>query len=208
MVVPSALADTVTPPSFSPDAEVTVPLSSWSAACAGVARLIAATLAATSAGTPNRYAFMAFLLVFVRSIRLASGGGGHRLEIGDDRVDLAALEIVLEGGHARRAVADDAADDVVVAAGGVLGERRTEGPRVDLRRQVAHAAGLGEDPPAGRLRLVEGVVGGGLLRRRGQRPRREREHQGRGAARHHRILPTLHFFQSVCRRGAGRKAIT
>src|SRR5262245_55769964 len=166
---------------------------------------MAATLAATSAGTPNRYAFMAFLLVFVRS---TGSDRGDRLEISDDRVDLAALEIVLEAGHARRAIADDAADDVVVAAGGVLGERRTEGPRVDLRRQVARAAALVEDPPAGRLRLVEGVVGGGLLRRRGQRPRRKREHQSRGAARHHRILPTLHFFQSLCRRGAGRKAIT
>src|SRR5262249_57504990 len=151
MVVPSALAETVTPPSFSPDAEVTVPLSRWSAACAAVARLIAATLAATSAGTPNRYAFMAFLLVFVRS---TGGGRRDRLEIGDDRVDLAALEIVLEAGHARRAVADDAADDVVVAAGGVLGERRTEGPRIDLRRQGTHAAGLPQHPPARPLPLL------------------------------------------------------
>src|SRR5260370_24530653 len=41
MLEPAALAETVTPPIFSPAAEVTVPLSSASAACAGVTTEIA-----------------------------------------------------------------------------------------------------------------------------------------------------------------------
>src|SRR5437879_2964824 len=42
MVDPSSLADTVTPPSFSPAADVTAPLKGWSAACAADARVTAA----------------------------------------------------------------------------------------------------------------------------------------------------------------------
>src|SRR5262249_36730023 len=83
---------------------------------------------------------MAFLLG--RSTR---GGSGHCFQIGDDRVDLGALEVMLEGGHARRALADEAADDLIAAPGRVLGQQGTVGSRVDLRRQMANPAGLGEN---------------------------------------------------------------
>ena len=42
MVDPSSLAETVTPSSFSPDAEVIAPLSTWSAALADEPAKIAA----------------------------------------------------------------------------------------------------------------------------------------------------------------------
>src|SRR5262245_64264115 len=69
--------------------------------------------------------------------RSTRGGGGHCFQIGDDRVDLGALEVMLEGGHARRALADEAADDLIAASGRVLGQEGTVGSRVDLRRQMA-----------------------------------------------------------------------
>src|SRR5689334_10399912 len=57
MVAPSALAETVTPPIFSPPAELTVPLSSTSAASAGIGiKAVAANAAAAIAGRANRLA--------------------------------------------------------------------------------------------------------------------------------------------------------
>src|SRR5262249_56099558 len=38
--------------------------------------------------------------------RSTRGGGGHCFQIGDDRVDLGALEVMLEGGHWRGAPGD------------------------------------------------------------------------------------------------------
>src|SRR5260370_14436229 len=117
MVVPWALAETVTPPSFSPVAEAIVPLSAKSAACAEVARppaRLAARFAAANAATPNMNlkAFMAFS----PSDCLTRGDRGYRLEKGDDGVDLGALQIMLEGRHAWRAFADHAPDHLVAAA--------------------------------------------------------------------------------------------
>src|SRR6266852_9174553 len=95
MVAPSALAETVTPPIFSPAAETTVPLRIGSPARAsGEARTVA-----TMAQSATRKACardMAFLL--------RSAVGGQRLHIDDDRVDLVRREMILEAGHARRPV--------------------------------------------------------------------------------------------------------
>ena len=91
-------------------------------------------------------------------LRSPRGGGGDRLEVSDDRVDLAALQVMLEGGHARRALADHATDHFVAAARGVLGQAGAIGSRIDRGRQMTDTAGLREHLPAQFLRVVEGVV--------------------------------------------------
>src|SRR5262245_40369078 len=126
MFVPTALADTVTPASLSPDAEAMVPLSSWSAACADVAKAAAASTATHS--------FDNDIMVFPRCARSTGSGSGDGFQIRDDGVDLGAAEIVLEARHARRPVADDPADYVVVAAGGFPGQLRAIGARAQRRR--------------------------------------------------------------------------
>src|SRR5262245_5254914 len=178
MVEPCALAETVTPASFSPDADATVPLSRCSAACAASGN---ARPAAKSAANPNRHIFMALLLV-----RACSTGGGRRygFQVRDDGVDLAAIEVVLERGHARRALADQPADDLVAAAGGLLGEGRTIGAGIDCGRQVADPAGLRNQLAAVSLDIGEIIAGAGLLGERALRPSREHEHESGGAARH------------------------
>src|SRR5712691_925112 len=90
--------------------------------------------------------------VVVRSPRGGSGRGWwwrrHGLEVGNDGVDLRRLELILESRHARRAVGDDVAHDLVAAAGGILGQRRTILSAGDLRLLVAHHAGLIVKPHA------------------------------------------------------------
>src|SRR5262249_54867915 len=108
-----------------------------------------------------------------------------------------------------RSLADEAADDLIAAPGGVLGQQGTKGPRVDLRRQVANPAGLGKNLAAQFLRGGQSVVG--LLRRR--TPRRQRAQEdgqengraNRGAA--FQLGSSRHrFFASLRRRGGKRKA--
>src|SRR5258708_17401959 len=105
MVAPSALADTVTPPMISPDDDFTVPLSRTSAAPAVGGRM---DESATPRARPA--AWRARLVVRVirdssylpaRSARRRACGSGRRwhrqrLEVGNDRPDLAGLEAVLE----------------------------------------------------------------------------------------------------------------
>src|SRR5262249_10081567 len=90
--------------------------------------------------------------------------GGHCPHVRNDRVDLVVLEVVLEGGHARRAVEDVFAHDGLVAVGCGLVQRRTIGPRIEGRRRVADAAGLCQQLTAMTLLVVEIVgclLGGG-----------------------------------------------
>src|SRR5260370_37914394 len=68
----------------------------------------------------------------------------HGLEVLHDRVDLCRLEMILEARHARGAVCDYLAHDVVLAAERCLGERRPKGPAGDLRLEVAHGARVAE----------------------------------------------------------------
>src|SRR5258708_32779922 len=70
--------------------------------------------------------FRKMLRLFTCSTR---GDRGYGFQIRNDGVDLGALQVVLEGRHARRAVADDAADHLVAAAGRLLGQAGTVGAR-------------------------------------------------------------------------------
>src|SRR5947207_6602632 len=113
MLEPSSLAETVTPPSFSPDDEVIAPVSSWSAACAPDAMMKPAALASRMLRTcviVISYGSLGVVKCSVAHFLLAAAGrtGGRRCarhrdgaHIGDDRVDLVLLAIVLEGRHAR-----------------------------------------------------------------------------------------------------------
>src|SRR5258705_127873 len=118
MVPPSAFADTATPPIFSPPGEVTVP-ASW--ACAA------------KASEPRKP---------ISSLMTSSSIGLRRdaLQIGDDRVDLLRLEVVLESRHFRRAVGDEHAQRLVLALERRARQhRRVLGAR-HLRLGVADAA--------------------------------------------------------------------
>src|SRR3981081_4710765 len=99
--------------------------------------------AAATAATPNMNlrVFMAFLSVC--SLFSTRGGRGDRLQIRNDGVDLAALQVMLEGRHARRALADDAADYLVAPAGRLLGQAGTIGARVHRRRPGTEPARQG-----------------------------------------------------------------
>src|SRR5437588_506063 len=100
MVPPTGLAETVTPPSFSPAADVTAPLRTASA-CARAGML---TAAATMANRQFRVRFMGSSPVVLVSSTLA--GCRDRLEVRDNRIDLRRLEMILEARHAGRAVGD------------------------------------------------------------------------------------------------------
>src|SRR5215471_14423060 len=98
--------------------------------------------------------------------RLAGRGRrhGHCPYVRNDRVDLVVFQVVLEGWHARRAVEDVFAHDGVIAVGRGLVQRRTVGPRIKGRRQVADATGLRQQLPAMALHVVEVIgclLGGG-----------------------------------------------
>src|SRR5579883_69757 len=109
MVVPSALADTVTPPMLPPEADFTVPLMSPSAAAAIAGRI-------NESAVPNArpVAKLPSLLVrviagssdclLVRLARRGIRGAARRrcrqsLQIGDDGPDLVRLQTQLEPGH-------------------------------------------------------------------------------------------------------------
>src|SRR3979490_753664 len=102
MVAPSALAETVTPASFSPAADVIDPLSSASAACADSGmNAVAANPAAAMAAQVKLFAYLllACLMSFslgmpIRSTRCWRGWirRWHGFEVRDDRVDLGRLE--------------------------------------------------------------------------------------------------------------------
>src|SRR5437773_2322484 len=175
MVPPAGLAETVMPPSFSPCAEVMVPLSTASAALAG----------ASIAAAPNTIAlrrmvcvlFMAWPpVVLFRSAHRGRGGRwGNGSQIRDDGFDLGGLEMILEARHARRAVADDLAHHRLLAAGRVLRQFRTVERARQLRLGMTDAAGLIEQPHAQKLSVVEGLSATCLLGRRILRRKREQQ---------------------------------
>src|SRR5260370_21830042 len=131
MVAPSGLAETVTPPIFSPAADVMAPLRMASAAKAGAKGGTRAVMraAAMQADRVNRVvSSFEFLLIGAWAAAGARRRGGgrrrrrHGLEIGHDRVDLGRLEMNLEAGHARRAVGYHLAHHARVAALRVAGD--------------------------------------------------------------------------------------
>src|SRR5262249_8010807 len=138
-----------------------------------------------TAATPNMkcLGFMELLLGAPDSsacagAALASGGRGGRygFQIRNDGVDLRTLQIVLEPRHARGSLADETANDLVIAAGGFLRERRTIGAGVDRGRQMTDPARLREDLPAV---LLGGIEPAGRLLSQGARTG-ERKHEGHG----------------------------
>src|SRR5450432_582554 len=151
MVAPSALAETVTPASFSPAAEVIDPLSSASAACADSGmNAVAAKPAAAMAAKVKLLAYrslaclMAFSLrVPIRSTRRRRGRirGWHSFQVRDDRTDLGGLELKPKARHARGSGADEFAHDVLLAVERVLRQDRPILSARDLRLGVADDAG-------------------------------------------------------------------
>src|SRR6185295_19692434 len=116
MVVPSAFAETATPPIFSPAAEVMVPDRMPSAA-AGSAQDISN---ATRLVWPSSFFMGRLSLLSARACRR-----WHGLEIGDDRGDLRRLELIFETRHARRAIADHLPHHVFAPARRIAGQRWT-----------------------------------------------------------------------------------
>src|SRR2546423_5500230 len=146
MVVPSRLADTVTPSSFWPAAEVMDPASNWSAAWAVVAIARLAALASRILRIFIISLLVGFWFDDSRSWGRPAGLSATRAcgrrarnrdgpHIGNDVVDLLGLEIELECGHARGAVHDVFAHDLVVAAAGALVEWRARGFCISGGRQ-------------------------------------------------------------------------
>src|ERR1700722_16810970 len=142
MVAPSALAETVTPPSFSPVADVIEPLSSASAACAEIGtRAVAANPAAAIAASVKPFACRMSSSPFgvlIRSARDRRGRGRrwHGFQIRNDGTDLGGLELKLEARHPRRPIADDLAHDVLLTVERVLRQDRTILSAGDLRLGV------------------------------------------------------------------------
>src|SRR3979490_43756 len=139
MVPPTGFAETVMPPSFSPPAAVIVPLKMASASAVAGPIMAAALIA----NMKRRAPFMCRLPLFsFLADRSSCGRGGDRFQIRDDGLVLGRLEMILEAGHAGRAVADDVSHHGVLffrsnnwqplAAKGVL----------QLRLGMADAAGL------------------------------------------------------------------
>src|SRR5262249_29403900 len=156
------------PPFFPPPADVMAPLSSTSAALAGMAKVDnpAATTAARLAR--DRYfacvSFIRLLLGITSSRRRLRRR--HGLEVRHNGIDLCGLEDELESRHAWRPVRDGLAHHVLAAAGGFLRQRRSECVGGDLRLEVAHPARLSEACLPHALLLIEPTLGSGPGRQR------------------------------------------
>src|SRR5262252_6628411 len=118
MVEPSALAETVTPPTFSP-AAATDPDRIASAACAGTKAVVetsaarrpasvapARLMASSPDGPVGLSVGVARILALRRRSRRRRGWRRHGLEIGRDGGDLTLVEVIFEARHARRPVGD------------------------------------------------------------------------------------------------------
>src|SRR5262245_30401794 len=98
-----------------------VPLRMASSAFA--AAVIAANTI-NAARNPRVRSMTASPIVRIHSALRAGGRGGNGFEIGDDCIDLRGVEVILEAGHARGAVADELAHDAFLAARGILRQFR------------------------------------------------------------------------------------
>src|SRR3954468_173724 len=154
MVPPCGFADTMTPPIASPADDLMLPLRMASAAWAGAG--------AASSATANT--LIPRIKDVLRMASLLRCGRGNGLEIGDDGVDLRRLEMMLEARHARRAIADHLAHDIVLPAERLARQRRAVQRARQLRLGVTDPARLIEQPHAEKLLVVEPRVCGILLR--------------------------------------------
>src|SRR3954454_9566483 len=150
MVCPAALAETVTPPSFSPVADTIAPLSSASAASAASdnASGMAASAIAIAATEDSIRGRLDMSSPSARGI----GGGRRRcwngLEVGGDGDDLRLIELKLESGHPRRAVADHVLADALLTAERFAREHGTGLYARDLRLLVADNTMIAEQAAA------------------------------------------------------------
>src|SRR6476620_1786190 len=205
MVCPAALAETVTPPSFSPVADAIAPLSSASAAAAaaGNASGMAASAIAIAATEDSIGCRLAMSSPSARGI----GGGLRRcwngLEVGGDRDDLRLVELKLEPRHPRRAVADHVLDDALLTAERFARERGTELYAGDLRLLVTDDAVIAEQPATQFLRLIEAVIGRGL-RLRNLRPCGQQQYSEPPPASHR--APPLTLLDETMPNAWGREA--
>src|SRR3982074_275981 len=155
MVPPTGFAETVMPPSFSPPAAVIVPLKMASASAVAGTIMAAALIRKMKRRAP----FMCRLPLFsFLADRSSCGRGGDRFQIRDDGLDLGRLEMILEAGHAGRAVADDVSHHGLLTAGRILRQLRTVKGARQLRLGMADAAGLIEQPHAQKLLVVECLI--------------------------------------------------
>src|SRR5215472_5560420 len=183
MVEPSIFAETVTPSSFCPAAELITPLSTWSAACVALAMIATANMTTQRIATPARRVLRSLLMnlsfrsvcwpvsliplkvsihvALSRSGRGRARGRGNGSQVGDHCVDLRRLQKILEAGHARVAFVDGLADSLVVIRQGSFVQRRAVGFRAGARGQMAHRASLRQDLAA--LPLLIGKIGGRFL---------------------------------------------
>src|SRR5262249_6339327 len=211
-VPPTGFADTVTPPSFSPAAEVIVPLRMASPAFAPAARLITAPMMAISVASRIPCARVMTLppVGLIRSARRAcrSGRNGYGFQVRNDRFDWCGLDMIFEARHAGGAIADDLPHHRFLSARRILRQFGTVERARHLRLGVADAARLIEQPHAHKLLVVEGSAAC-LLRRRALRRQRERDHPGtqsdcqpphRASSRHRR--PFLAAFDRPRRQGS------
>src|SRR5579883_886873 len=162
MVPLSGLADTVTPAMAFPSTDLTVPLNSASAKVgAATPSAVAAASEATTRLRTLRMSVSVFLIGLARRAgpaRCRRGPGcWNRLDISDNRVDLGRLEVVLEAGHARRAIADELPNCFGVGA-----ERRHRQHwgilrAIELRLGMTDAAGLIEEAQAKSL-LIRRII--------------------------------------------------
>src|SRR5580704_4064042 len=191
MVPPSGLADTVTPPMALPSGDLMVPLNSASAK-AGTETRMAATAVRVATIKPRRIGFSMVLVGVARRAgfdrRRRVGRRGNGFDIGDDGVDLGRLEVIFEARHARRAVADDFAHDVGLAAERVHRQYRRILRAHQLWLGVTDAARLVEQPHAERR-----LIAVRRLRRRGKRPKHKRQRYRPRAAAHAAFLPAIFY---------------
>ena len=141
-------------------ADVMVPLRTASSAFAP--ELIAATMISAAKKLRMR-SMTASPIVRIHSALGRCAGDGF--EIGDDCIDLHGIEVILETGHARRAVADNLAHDAFLSARGVLRQFRPVERARHLRLGMADAARLVEQPHAEKLLVRGHPIAAGLLRR-------------------------------------------
>src|SRR6266852_5896594 len=184
MVAPSALAETVTPPILSPAADVMVPNRSASARTSAVDETSAATRPASV--RPARFMKRLPCMRLIGSARRRIWRHGRRsrngLQVGRDGGDLRLVEMVLEPGHARRAVGEHLAHHAFLPAERVLRQRRPELHRRELRLEMTDAARLHKERLAELLRLVErGLLG--------------EERRVRGGEQHESKRDTAHYLR-------------
>src|SRR5215510_1541991 len=126
MVWPSALAETVTPPIFSPTVDVTVPFRMMSPARAGAGRVVSNAMRAIVETCAR------VIGVSPGIFRSALFSGRQRLRIGGNCVDLSGGEMMLEARHAWRAVCDH----LVLGQFGPVLSRESLNGRPELVREV------------------------------------------------------------------------